>query len=105
MAINPLNVAGGALYLATYTMEAVGFTEFIFEEATQQGLRVLRQMKKKKGQKHLNYMGRKFRENVITPGWVFHVNFGGLNPYTNEGFEAFWNKAWKEFDAIIYLNE
>lgn len=105
MAINPLNVAGGALYLATYTMEAVGFTEFIFEEAVQQGLRVLRQMKKKKGQKHLVYMAKKFRENVITPGWIFHVNFGGLNPYTNEGFEAFYTKAWREFDAIIYLKE
>lgn len=105
MAINPLNVAGGALYLATYAMEAVGFTEFIYEEATQQGLRVLRQMKKKKGKKHLAYMGRKFRENVLNTAWVFHINFGSLNPYTNEGFEAFYSKAWKEFDSIIYLED
>jgi len=105
MAINPLNVAGGALYLATYAMEAVGFTEFIYEEAAQQGLRVLRQMKKKKGNKDLVYMAKKFRENVITPGWVFHLNFGGLNPYTNEGFEAFYTKAWREFDEIVFLDE
>lgn len=105
MAFNPLTAAGGALYLATYVMEAIGFTEFIYEEATQQGLRVLRQMKKKKQNQHLVYMGKKFRENVITPAWLFHVNFGGLNPYTNEGFEAFYTKAWKEFDNIIYLGE
>lgn len=57
MGFNPLNTAAGALYLAVYAMEAVGFTEFIYEEATQQGLNVLKQMRKKKRRKGIRIYG------------------------------------------------
>lgn len=100
MAINPLNIAAGALYLAVYAMEAVGFTEFIYEEATQQGLAVLKQMKTKKANKDIVYMARKFEDNVLLSGWNFHMNFGTLNPYTYPGFDVFWAKAWNTLDEI-----
>lgn len=103
MGFNPLNTAAGALYLAVYAIEAVGFTEFIYEEATQQGLNVLKQMKRKKEGRELVYMAKKFRENVLTPGWVFHVNFGPINPFTYPGFDAFWTNSWNKYDSIVYL--
>lgn len=105
MGFNPLNTAAGALYLAVYAMEAVGFTEFIYEEATQQGLNVLKQMRKKKEGRELEYMARKFRKNVLERGYYFHLQFGTINPYTYPGFDAFWKKSWKKYDSIVYLRE
>lgn len=102
MAFNPLSLASTALFLEQYIMEAVGFTEFIYEEACQQGLRVLKQMKKKKAFNDIKYMARKYEENVLAPAWAFHCSFGPLNPYTYRGFEVFYQNCWKELDAVIW---
>jgi hypothetical protein len=98
--VDPAKLVSTTLYLQQYMMEAVGFTEFIYEEATQQGIRVLRQMKKKKAYKDLPYMAKKFEDNIFNPAWAFHKNFGPLNPWTYPGFEAFYNDAWATYRSI-----
>lgn len=95
-------VSAGA-YLAMYIMEAVGFSEFLYEESTQQYLRVLKSMKKKGTKSDMVYMAVKGRDNILVPAWAFHKNFGILNPWTYPGFEAFYVQAWEQLDSIIKL--
>lgn len=101
MVYNPLNAVNTAIYLEAYIMEAVGFAEFINEEAVQQGIRLLKQIKLKKDYSTLIYMYNKFRINVMIPAWDFHINMGTLNPFTFVGFEVFFNAAWKTLDEIM----
>lgn len=102
MAINPLKIGGGALYLATYAMEAVGFTEFIYEEAVQQGIGVLKSMVAKKQYGDLIYMLHKFEDNVFYPGYHFHISYGPMNPFTYPGFHVFYQKAQEKINELIF---
>lgn len=95
-----LETAGAALFLSQYIMEAVGFTEFIYEEAVQEGLRVLKSMVKKKNRTDLNYMMDKFLDNIFTPAYQFHKTYGPLNPYTYPGFDVFFIQAWNTTRSI-----
>jgi len=101
MVYNPLNAVSTAIYLEAYIMEAVGFAEFINEEAVQQGIRLLKQIKKQKDYTTLIYMYRKFTINIMIPAWDFHINMGTLNPFTFTGFEIFFNVAWQTLDEIM----
>lgn len=97
------DIGSKGLFLAQYTMEAVGFAEFLYEEACQQGVRVLKSMKKKKNTKDLNYMAQKFEANVLNPALIFHKQYGTLNPYTYPGFDCFFGDIQKQYKSIIKL--
>lgn len=93
------------MFLAQYTMEAVGFAEFIYEEACQQGVRVLKSMKKNKNTRDLNYMAAKFEKNVLQPALLFHKQYGTLNPYTYPGFDCFYNDISKQYHSVVALKK
>lgn len=97
------DIGSASLFLAQYSMEAVGFSEFIYEEACQQGVRVLKSMKKKKNTKDLKYMAEKYNTHVLQPALKFHKEYGTLNPYTYPGFDCFYADIQRQFKAVISL--
>ena len=92
--------AGIAIYIAEYIMEAVGFSEFIYEESVQTGIAVLRMAQKKKMFDHLPYLTRKFEENIFSKAYAFHLQYGFLNPFTYDAFHCFYRKAYSDYNLI-----
>lgn len=95
-----LGKAGVAIYIAEYIMEAVGFTEFIYEEAVQTGIAVLQTAKKAKMDEHIPELTRKFEENIFSKAYAFHLSYGFLNPFTYDAFDCFYKKAYKDYNMI-----
>lgn len=77
------------LYLLTYEMEAVSFTNFLYEEAIQWGIRFLRLVKSHKDYDNLHYFLKKFYKNIWQPAAAFGYAYGPLNPYSWPGFKAY----------------
>lgn len=97
---DPFKLVDATLYLGAYVLEAVCFTEFIYHEALENGMRVLKQMEKRRNWSNLSYMKKKYLDNVYTPAWSFHKTFGPLNPWTYYAYECAYQLIWKEFQAI-----
>lgn len=89
-----------AAYLSQYVMEAVGFTEFIFEESIQTGVAALKICAKQRDISNFIYMRNRLKNDVLFPGLKFHKQYGPLNPFTYPGFECFYTKVLQDIDAI-----
>ena len=101
----PWAITDSALYLTNYVMEAVSFTEFIFSEAVQWGIELLRIIKKHKEYKELRYFSDRFYSHVWYPAISFHFSYGELNPFTFYAFTALYKHYWHEYNSIIKVNE
>lgn len=99
-ASNLYTIAGVAIFLSQYTMEAVGWTEFVYGEAVHEGMRILTQMSRKGHKDDMAYIAYKWIVNVFNPGWSFHKMYGTLNPYTYPAFEAMYQNVWREYEGF-----
>jgi hypothetical protein len=100
----PWALTDTSLYLLNYSMEAVSFTEFIFSEAVQFGIGLLRIIKKHKEYEELRYFSNKFYGNVWYPAISFHYSYGQLNPYTFYAFTDLYKYYWHQYQSIIKVD-
>jgi len=89
-----------ALYLLSYEMEAVSFNLFLYEEAIQWGIRLLKMIKTHRDYEHLRYFLRKFYKNIWYPALSFGYAYGPMNPYSWPGFKRFFEVSFAELRAL-----
>ena len=94
---------GTGIYLASYAVEAVGFTEYIYEEAVRQGMKVLNDIVNEGRIEEIDYFCDKFEINVLIPAYKFHTFWGILNPFCNSAFDAVYLVTISKFNAIKRL--
>lgn len=101
----PWQITDSGLYLLNYSLEAVSFTEFIYSEAVQHGLALLRIIKAHKEYEELRYFSQLFFAHVWYPAITFHYAYGPINPWTYYAFTDLYKSYWTKYQSIIGLDE
>lgn len=101
----PWRATDSALYLANYSMEAVSFTEFLFSEAVQHGIMLLKIIKKNKDYEELEYFSNLFYAHVWYPAISFHYAYGPMSPFTNQAFTLLYKHYWRLYQSIIKIDD
>jgi len=88
------------LYLLSYEMEAISFNLFLYEEAVQWSIKLLKLIRSHKDYTHLRYFLRKFYKNIWHPALSFAYAYGPLNPYSWPGFKRFFEVSYAELCSL-----
>jgi hypothetical protein len=90
-----------ALYLASYEMEAVSFTAFIYYESVRWGIKFLKMIAHNESWCLLQYFSFKFFYGVFYDAYHFHVTFGPLNPFSKPGYDAMFKEYWDTYVKLV----